>query len=97
MNSQIIQDHKYHDSDAEHTLYQREASEASEEDDSRNSYQQPTWQPPTQIHYPSQKDQVKKIEETDRIGTTCIQSSFPNYHRNISQGNENTVSNMEQR
>ena len=97
MNSQMIQDHKYHDSDAKHTLYQREASEGSEEEDSRNSYQQPTWLPPAQIQCPSQKDQVSKNEETDRIGTTFVQSSFSNYHRNMSHGNENTISNMEQR
>ena len=95
INSHIIEDHKYQESNDKHSLYQHEASDGSEEDDSRISYQQPSWQPPIQIHYSPQKDSVNKIEETSKTGKT--HPSIQIYHRNISHENENDITNIEQR
>ena len=97
INSHIIQDHKYNDQDETHPLYPNEGSDGSEDDESRAIYHQQSWQPPIQIKGPTQKDIAERNVDALGIGTSFIQSSDQNYHRQNLNDNKPDYSNIEYR
>ena len=62
----MVHEQKYHEPD-EHQPFRSDVSDASEEDDSRNAYQN-VWQPPIQLQSVSQKDEIVSNEESIRQG-----------------------------
>ena len=62
----MVHEHKYHEPDGQQP-FRSDVSDASEEDDSRNAYQN-VWQPPIQLQSVSQKDEIVSNEERIRQG-----------------------------
>ena len=62
----MVHEQKYHEPDGQQP-FRSDVSDASEEEDSRNAYEN-VWQPPIQLHSASQKDEIVSNEETIRQG-----------------------------
>ena len=83
----MVHEQKYHEPDGQQPC-RSDVSDASEEDDSRNAYQN-VWQPPIQLQSVSQKDEIVSNEESisqgfeSARGGNCSQIHDQFEHQNI--------------